>query len=135
MNLERPTPPETWLCSRCDGAYDGDDNFCRHCGSPLFDDEQLPVVRETRLPAVSRPSVPASFVRGAAVVAFGKLAEMAVRRLARIAIGRGSGRASSVEKMPAGGAKGEIVPREDSLPEDALLVSETVMVRRVRIRR
>ena len=77
------SPPETVLCGRCASVCDPDDNFCRHCGLPLHE-QQLPSVRDGHeVPAVWQPPLPPVVVKGAAFVAAGTLAEVLVRRLVR----------------------------------------------------
>lgn len=126
-------PPETFLCVRCATECEPEDNFCRHCGLPLRD-PQLPSIRDGHnVPAVWRPQVPA-VVRGAAVVAAGTVAEIVVRRLVRAFLGRRPNDRREAGP-PARSAKGEVVPREDRMPEDAQMVSETLLLRRIRFRR
>lgn len=132
LNENGDSPPfDSVVCDRCDSACDIEDNFCRSCGYSLHDSPNLPSVREHQLPAVHAPSVPATVVKGAAFVAAGKLAEMLVRRMVRGAFGGSSRKA----KPPAKRAKAEIVPREGQLPDEGQVVSETFLLRRVRIRR
>lgn len=126
-----PPPSESAVCERCEAVGASDDNFCRRCGLSFQDDVYLPSVRERNLPAVAPPSVPATVVKGAAFVAAGKIAEMLVRRMVRGAFRRGTSRA----KTPARAKKAELVPREERLPEEGHVVSETFLLRRVRIRR
>lgn len=129
-------PPNTILCARCGTACDLGDNFCRQCGLALRADapRQLPVPHEGILPAVWRPPVPTMVVRGAAVVAAGTLAEMMVRRLVRSVFGGGAKR-SRETTLPARSANGAVAPREDAMPEDTQMVSETLLLRRIRFRR
>lgn len=132
MNEDGETPPsETLLCGRCAGACDPEDNFCRHCGLSLHE-QRLPSVRDGhQVPAVWQPPLPAAVVKGAAFVAAGTLAEMLVRRLVRGALRR----RPSAARVPARQPKGEVVPHEDPMPEDTQIVSETLLLRRLRIRR
>ena len=122
-------PPETLLCGRCAGAYDSDDNFCRQCGAPLRD-PQLPSVRDQAgLPAVWRPPLRAVVVRGAVFVAAGTMAEMLIRRLVRRALGQRLRAPRSPVRRD--GAK----ERDEKADGDTELVSETLLVRRIRFRR
>jgi hypothetical protein len=124
-------PPETLLCGRCATACDPEDNFCRHCGLALHE-HQLPSVRDgQQVPAVWQPPLPAAVVKGAAFVAAGTLAEILVRRLVRGVL-RGRSRAS---QAPARRAKSEVAPREEPLPAETQMLSETLLLRRVRFRR
>ena len=124
-------PPDTSLCGRCGVPYDQEDNFCRQCGLSL-QDAQLPSVRNGhQLPAVRRVPLPATVARGVAVVAAGTVAELLLRRLARGAMGR----LPRAAKAGTRRSKNEIAPREEPMPADAGMVSETLLFRRIRIRR
>jgi hypothetical protein len=124
-----PTPLETVLCGRCATVCDPEDNFCRHCGLALRE-AHLPSVRDGRsLPAVWRPRVPAVVLKGAAFVAAGTLAEVVVRRLVRRALGRAPAAARAVARRPGR------PPADDEPADDAQVVSDTLFLRRVRVRR
>ncbi len=130
VNENGETPADTLLCGRCDTLYDPEDNFCRHCGLPLHE-QHLPSVRDSRdLPAVWQPSLPATVIKGAALVAAGTLAPRLALGLLRRALRRGP----KASHSPARRAKGEVLPQQDAMPEDAQVVSETFLLRRVRIR-
>ena len=118
-------------CPLCSAAYDDGDNFCRRCGASL-DGSRLPAVRDSYDVVPWQSPVPA-LVRGAAVVAVGTLAEMLVRRL----VGRAlrPGRARLPVKRAAEESASAPVEPNDSLPADTQLVSETLLLRRVRLRR
>ncbi|HWQ28012.1 MAG TPA: hypothetical protein VNN12_03210 [Dehalococcoidia bacterium] len=114
------------LCARCDAPHDADDNYCRRCGAYLR--AGLPATRDSEAFATTvwEPRVPAAVVKGAAAVAAGALARMALRTL----IGRAL--RSRPRPKPAGRA---IEPVEESpLPDGVRFISETLIVRRVRIR-
>lgn len=131
MSGNGQTPVDTLLCGGCGNPYDADDNFCRQCGVSLHD-EQLPSVRDDPgLPAVWRPSLPAVIVRGVAIAAAGTLAETFLRRFARGVVSRRFGG----EREPDRRKRAEIAKRDDSLPADTQMVSETLFMRRVRFRR
>ena len=117
-------------CPRCDAPYDDGDNFCRRCGASL-DGSHLPAIRDSYDVVPWQASVPV-LARGAAVVAAGTLAEMLLRRL----IGRAFGPARSrpLAKRAAQPAA-SVVSQDESLPADTQLVSETLLLRRVRLRR
>ncbi len=120
-------------CPRCDAAYDEGDNFCRRCGANL-NGSNLPAVRdsyEVALPWKGQ-SMPA-LVRGAAVVAAGTLTEMLLRRLVSRAF-----RPKRVRwpvQRPAEAVTAAPAPSDDSMPADTHVVSETFILRRVRLRR
>lgn len=129
MKEHEHTPPETVPCGRCATLSDPDDNFCRHCGLPLAE-QRLPSVRNGHsLPALWRPPVPAAVVKGAAFVVAGTLAEALLRRLARRALGRD--RTAQPAKRSGGGS----VTAAGGLPDDGQIMSETLLLRHVRVRR
>lgn len=124
-------PPETLLCGRCATAYDPEDNFCRHCGLPL-QDPQLPSLREEpQVPAVWQPPLPAVVVKGAAFVAAGTLAEVLVRRL----VSRALRRRPRTSGVPARRETAQVEQREEPLAADTQMMSETLLLRRIRFRR
>jgi hypothetical protein len=130
VNGNGHTPqPELLLCGRCDTAYDPEDNFCRNCGFAL-NEQRLPSVRERNLPALWRPPVPAFVVRGAAVVAAGTIAEMLARRLVRNVLSREPRRERAVVAKSKKKAQ-PVAP----MPDDIQMVSETLLLKRVRFRR
>ena len=116
------------VCGRCQEGCDLDDNFCRHCGFSLLEQPPLPSVQSARQLPVIRPlSVPATVAKGAAFVAAGKLAELLVRRMARSVLGGG--------KSPPKPAKAELVSKREATAQSSEIVSETVLLRQIRIRR
>ncbi|MDZ4279089.1 MAG: zinc ribbon domain-containing protein [Dehalococcoidia bacterium] len=115
-------------CSHCGKAHRAADNFCRQCGASLRE-QRLPSVRRKDVPDVWRPRVPGAVVRGAAFVAAGTVAEALVRRFVRGVFKRGA-----AARVPAKRPKGDVI-REGAVPEDGQLISETFLLRRVRIRR
>ena len=119
------------LCGRCGEPYDLEDNFCRQCGLSLHD-AQLPSVRDDPgVPAAWRPPLPAAVAKGAAFVAAGTVAEMLVRRLVRSALNRRPrpARPPARRKQPA------VLNGDASLPDGTEMVSETLLLRRIRFRR
>ncbi len=129
--MSKDVPAQTldsFICDRCQEACDLDDNFCRHCGLSLLEQQPLPSVRSaTHLPAIRPPSVPATVAKGAAFVAVGKIAELLVRRMARSVLGGG--------KLPQKPTKAELVAKQEATPQSSEIVSETVLFREIRIRR
>jgi hypothetical protein len=119
-------PFEAVVCGRCSTACSTEDNFCRHCGLAL-QDVRLPAVKEGLLPAISRPALPAVVVKGATVIAAGAIAEMLVRRAVSRAFGRGK-----AERLPARASKNG---KSDVAIPEGTLESETLLMRRVRVRR
>ncbi len=112
-------------CPKC-GAYGAlNDNFCRRCGTATRD-SRLPVKRTAQPPVVWRRAAPA-VVRGAALIAVGVAAEWLLRMAARGALG--------LAISPARPKSRAVVPRQRSQPDVAVAVSETVVMRRITVRR
>lgn len=122
---------EVLLCGRCSAPYDSEDNFCRKCGFPLHE-VGVPAVREGRYePVVWQPSV-APVVKGAAVIAAGTLAELLVRRVvSRMFRARGLAPSQSDSAKRAA----RVIEREEPVTSDTQIVSETLVLRRMRFRR
>ena len=83
------------------------------------------------LPVAWRPPLPVAVAKGAAFVVAGTLAEILLRRLARGAVRRRPWRA----KTPARREPAQIEPHGASMPDDTQMVSETLLLRRIRFRR
>jgi predicted amidophosphoribosyltransferase len=128
VNTE-PLALDTVACGRCASPCDLDDNFCRRCGLALGE-ARLPSVRsQPSLPAVWQPRLRAVVMKGAAFIAAGTLAEVLVRRMVRRALAPLTGSRSSNGKKRA-----QLVPSYDTT-DDAQVVSETFLMRHIRIRR
>ncbi len=113
------------FCPSCGSGVEADDNFCRRCGSSTGR-AQLPAVRTSQLPVAWRPTV-SPVMKGAVVMAAGTAGQFLLRRVVGGFVGGGKAprRAIGV-KRPRGG---------DGMVDDAQIITETVMMRRVRIRR
>ncbi len=115
-------------CPRC-GAYGApDDNFCRRCGA-LARNWRLPVKRNVQPPAVWRRAAPA-LVQGAALIAAGVAVEWLLRRAARGALGL-----APAKSRPARAGSRALALRRGPPPDGVMAVSETVVMRRVIVRR
>jgi hypothetical protein len=112
-------------CVACGGGIDAEDNFCRRCGMAARE-QRLPSVRRESPLALWRPQVSPA-VKGAAVMAAGTLGQFLFRRAVSGVLG-GSNRSQAIKIRR---------PRErgDGLADEAQIITETVMMRRVRIRR
>jgi hypothetical protein len=114
------------FCRSCGISIDAEDNFCRRCGARARE-ESLPAVRGTSVPAIWRPSVSPA-VKGAAVMAAGTVGQFLLRRAVGGIIGGGRSRNRRAIQIRR--------PRErDGMTDEAQIITETVMMRRVRIRR
>ena len=113
-------------CENC-GAYasSGSDN-CQKCGAELRN-LRLPVKRAQMHPTLWTQAAPV-LARGAALVALGVVAEVALNALAKGAL-----RLPTLRRP----AKGKPLParRDGELPEGTYAVSETVVMRRLIFRR
>jgi len=122
---------EVLLCGRCSAPYDPEDNFCRKCGFALHE-VGVPAVREGRYePVVWQPSV-APVVKGAAVIAAGTLAELLLRRVVSRMF-----RPRNLTPFQSDSAKraARVIEREEPVTSDTQIVSETLVLRRMRFRR
>jgi hypothetical protein len=114
-------------CPNCDGYGTRADSYCRRCGAELRN-LRLPVKREVTLPTTWQRAAPA-LARGAALVALGVAAELALSSLAKGALNLPSLRRPSKSKaLAARDGNGD-------LPDGSLAVSETVILRRLIFRR
>ena len=113
-------------CDACQSTLDAGDNFCRRCGVPSAT-PQLPVVRSAAPVAVWR-SQASPVVKGAAVMAAGTVGQFIVRRvIGGLLSGGGARKHRAIRiKNPHG---------NDGLVDEAQIITETIMMRRVRIRR
>ena len=113
------------FCPTCGAAADAVDNFCRRCGAAV-NTTRLPAVRQDATPTVWQPAV-SPVMKGAAVMAAGTVGQMLVRQAVRRILGGGNPRRRGIQLRR---------PQErDGLVDDAQIVTEMMMVRRVRMRR
>jgi hypothetical protein len=105
---------------------DETDNFCRRCGQRAGR-TGLPVERASTAVTLWRPQA-SPMVKGAAVMAAGTIGQFVVRRAIGSLMGGGGkrGRKRSIFPIRRG---------DDGLADEAQIITETVMLRRVRIRR
>jgi hypothetical protein len=110
-------------CSECASMLAVDDNFCRRCGAAV-PAMRLPAVRGQLAATVWQPQVP-RIVKGAAVMAAGTVGQYLMRRVITNVLTGG-------KRRPAGRVR---VKDNDGMLDEAQIITETVMMRRVRIRR
>ena len=113
-------------CHACSFGVDDADNFCRRCGVAV-ETPSLPAVRTSALPTVWRAQA-SPVVKGAAVMAAGTVGQFVFRRVVGGLLS-GGGRS---KKHRAIRIKN---PRSDGMIDEAQIITETIMMRRVRIRR
>ena len=92
---------------------------------PLSDD-QMPLKRESHLPVIASPRVPAAVVRAVAVVAAGAVTEIMARRLAREA-GR---RVTNAVRL-----RGRRAPKALTVVDQPATISDELYIRRIHMRR
>ena len=113
-------------CTKCGTAADASDNFCRQCGS-ASQASRLPAVRATSSAAIWRPVVSPA-VKGAAVMAVGTVGQFLFRRAVGGMFG-GNRRKSNALQIRRPRQRG------DGMADEAQIITKTVMMRSVRIRR
>src|SRR5438067_8336555 len=114
---------QTSDCYSCGLPLAADDNFCRRCGTSMH--AQVPAVRAEMTPAMWRPNVP-PVVKGAAVMAAGTIGQYVFRRVVTGLLNGGARRPRRFVGWPRGG---------DGMVDESQIITETVMLRRVRVRR
>jgi hypothetical protein len=113
-------------CHACTFPLDVSDNFCRSCGTPAGH-APLPAVRRDATPSVWQPHV-SPVVKGAAVMAAGTVGQFVFRRVV-------SGLLSGGKRPKANRVSIRRPNERDGLVDEAQIITETIMMRRVRIRR
>jgi hypothetical protein len=113
-------------CHACESPLEDNDNFCRKCGIAVGH-APLPAVAQKASITIWKPQA-SPVVKGAAVMAAGTVGQFLVRRAVSALIGGGA----RPRKHRAIKLRG---PRNDGMVDDAQIITETIMMRRVRIRR
>jgi hypothetical protein len=114
-------------CSACSFDLADADNFCRNCGAPVVAPAQLPAVASKTSVTIWKPQA-SPVVKGAAVMAAGTVGQFLVRRAVHALLRDGSKPKTRRAIRVRGGA-------DDGMVDDAQIITETIMMRRVRIRR
>lgn len=115
------------ICDACTSRLDTGDNFCRRCGASVVG-TTLPSVRQDTTATVWQPQV-SPVVKGAAVMAAGTVGQFLFRRMVRSMFGNGGRRPKSREVRVGSGRE------RDGMVDEAQIITETIMMRRVRVRR
>ena len=113
-------------CHACSFALEDNDNFCRQCGVAVGH-APLPAVAPKTFVTIWKPQA-SPVVKGAAVMAAGTVGQFLVRRAVSALVGGGA----RPRRHRAIKLRG---PRNDGMIDDAQIITETIMMRRVRIRR
>jgi hypothetical protein len=114
------------ICQACSFTIDDGDNFCRRCGAAVGS-PRLPAVHAAATPTVWRPQA-SPVVKGAAVMAAGTVGQFVFRRLVGGLLS-GAGRSKKQRAVRARDTRG------DGMIDEAQIITETIMMRRVRVRR
>ena len=117
----------TDICDACTSPLDTSDNFCRRCGASAVS-ATLPTVRQDATPTIWQPQV-SPVVKGAAVMAAGTVGQFLFRRMVSSMFGSGSRRPKSKAIRVGNGRE------HDGMVDEAQIITETIMMRRVRVRR
>ncbi|MEO6045586.1 MAG: hypothetical protein ABIQ47_16930 [Tepidiformaceae bacterium] len=133
-------------CPDCSASYFVTDNYCRQCGMYVAALREMPLVKtEAAVPARTereRAALPAPVRKAATALAIGTalqigvglagryVASQAARQATRAAV---NGAAASRRKPARNEAPSRAVTTDPN--QDAVAISETVMIRRVWIRR
>ena len=112
-------------CASCEHLIDPDDNFCRRCGASVA--HALPAVRQNMSTTIWQPSV-SPVVKGAAVMAAGTVGQFLFRRVVSNLLTGGRSRSTRAMQVRRG-------RDNDGMIDEAQIITETVMTRRVRVRR
>jgi hypothetical protein len=111
-------------CVSCESVLDADDNFCRRCGAPVA---ALPAVRGNMSTTVWQPAV-SPVVKGAAVMAAGTVGQFLFRRMVGNLLGGGRSRKTNAIRVKR-------QRDDDGMVDEAQIITEMIMTRRVRVRR
>ena len=113
-------------CDKCGAYASRGASYCRNCGAGL-QNLRLPVKRAPAHPTVWKQTAPV-LARGVALVALGVAAEVVINALAKGALRLPAlGRSAKTKPLPA--------RRDERRPKGIYAVSETVVMRRVILRR
>lgn len=129
---EAPSP-----CPDCGAPFEAADNYCRQCGmfvAALRTGLPVPAENVTRAVDVTRPGVPAPVRKAAAALAIGAALQVGVGLAGRYLAGQAAREAG---RLAASAARPQPKPlRQQEIAEpEATAISETVIVRRVWVRR
>lgn len=134
----------TPACPDCNSAYEIDDNYCRKCGMYLaaMRPAQLTAAGSRALEPVRSAGLPAPVRKAATALAIGTALQIGVGLAGKYIASQGAKQTAVSAAKPLarrGGRKGQAAKRGDAVVrdplEDAAAISETVMVRRVWVRR
>ena len=116
-------------CRSCNSHLSLADEFCRSCGLEQRN-SRLPVKRAPAPPPALWHQAAPGLARGAALVVAGVAAEWLMRFAAKRALG-----GVLFGHSPSRGRKAISAQKSEGLPEGIMAISETVVMRRVILRR
>lgn len=128
------------LCPDCRAAFQLDDNYCRQCGMYLAAMRAVtPLAPNGRAMEVVRPGLPAPVKKAATALAIGTALQIGVGLAGRYLASQATKQAAQAIRPKPRGRKGREVEPVRQAPADprdnAGMISETLMIRRVWIRR
>lgn len=137
MNNEAPRCPD------CTSPFEADDNYCRKCGMYLAALHELPVVRTAPEPPArvvrERAQLPAPVKKAATALAIGTALQLGVNLAGRYLASQATRQAAEALRPRPAKRKDAVVTRGEQPVADPMenvaAISETVMIRRVWIRR
>lgn len=138
------TPNGIVACPDCSASYEIDDNYCRNCGMYLAAMRPAPVAAagNRAIEPVRSAGLPAPVRKAATALAIGTALQIGVGLAGKYIAAQGAKQAAVTAAKPLarrGIRKGQAAKRADNAVrdplEDAAAISETVMVRRVWVRR
>jgi hypothetical protein len=128
-------------CPDCGAPYTSADNYCRQCGMYVAALREMPLVKAAPLNLPARPArapLPAPVKKAATALAIGTALQIGVNIAGKLLAGEAKRQATNAIR-PRALAKRESAPSTlrtvAQQPSDPIAVSETVMIRRVWIRR
>ncbi|MGD9934493.1 MAG: hypothetical protein AB7T37_12360 [Dehalococcoidia bacterium] len=135
-------PDEFLTCPDCAQPYETEDNYCRRCGmyvaavreqTALAARPVQPLERYQR----ERAPLPAPVKKAATAVAVGAAMQVGLSLASRYLAGQAAQKAARAAVSGPTGRRGRALssPSHSGLPDDIAAVSETVIVRRMWIRR
>ncbi len=130
---------EQQACPDCSATYEPADNYCRQCGMYLAALRAIePVRTQSRALEAARPGLPAPVKRAATAIAIGTALQIGVGLAGKYLASQAARQAATATIRPkARPPKTRDVsnPRSNDPTANTAAVSETLMIRRVWIRR
>jgi hypothetical protein len=130
---------ETHACPDCSATYEAADNYCRQCGMYLAALRAIEPVRpQSRALESARPGLPAPVRKAATAIAIGTALQIGVGLAGKYLASQAARQAATAALQPKGRRpkRRDVATTPSNDPTaDAAAISETLMIRRVWIRR